>query len=44
MAYAQRSAQMLQALFADIGVTLNIETTEFPAKWVRMCSRLAITT
>ena len=34
MAYAQRSAQMLQALFVDIGVTLNIETTEFPAKWV----------
>lgn len=34
MPYAQRSAQMLQALFADIGVTMTIETTEFPAKWV----------
>ncbi|MDE1157609.1 MAG: ABC transporter substrate-binding protein [Neorhizobium sp.] len=34
MAYAQRSAQVLQALFAEIGVTMNIETTEFPAKWV----------
>jgi peptide/nickel transport system substrate-binding protein len=34
MAYAQRSAQMLQAMLAEIGVTLTIETTEFPAKWV----------
>ncbi|WP_137134508.1 ABC transporter substrate-binding protein [Rhizobium sp. FKY42] len=34
MPYAQRSSQMLQAMFADVGVTLNIETTEFPAKWV----------
>jgi peptide/nickel transport system substrate-binding protein len=34
MAYAQRSSQILQALFAEIGVTMNIETTEFPAKWV----------
>lgn len=34
MAYAQRSSQMLQAMFAEVGVTLNIETTEFPAKWV----------
>lgn len=34
MAYAQRSAQVLQALFAEIGVTMKIETTEFPAKWV----------
>jgi len=34
MAYAQRSAQVLQAMFAEIGVTMNIETTEFPAKWV----------
>lgn len=34
MAYAQRSAQMLQAMFAEVGVTLTIETTEFPAKWV----------
>lgn len=34
MAYAQRSSQILQALFAEIGVTLKIETTEFPAKWV----------
>lgn len=34
MVYAQRSAQILQAMFAEIGVTMNIETTEFPAKWV----------
>lgn len=34
MAYAQRSAQVLQAMFAEIGVTMTIETTEFPAKWV----------
>ncbi|KAA3512949.1 ABC transporter substrate-binding protein [Agrobacterium rosae] len=34
MAYAQRSAQVLQAMFAEIGVTMNIETTEFPGKWV----------
>lgn len=34
MPYAQRSAQVLQAMFAEIGVTMRIETTEFPAKWV----------
>ena len=34
MAYAQRTSQVLQAMFAEIGVTMNIETTEFPAKWV----------
>ncbi|MGN7294139.1 ABC transporter substrate-binding protein [Rhizobium sp. SAFR-030] len=34
MAYAQRSSQMLQAMLAEIGVTMTIETTEFPAKWV----------
>ncbi len=34
MPYAQRSAQILQAMFAEIGVTMTIETTEFPAKWV----------
>ena len=35
MAYAPRSAQVMQALFAEIGVTTNIEPTEFPAKWVQ---------
>ncbi|WP_337268130.1 ABC transporter substrate-binding protein [Oryzifoliimicrobium ureilyticus] len=34
MSYAQRSAQVMQAMFADIGVTMSIETSEFPAKWV----------
>ena len=34
MAYAQRTAQILQAMFVEIGVTMTIETTEFPAKWV----------
>ena len=35
MAYAMRSAEVLQAMFADIGVTMTIEPTEFPAKWVQ---------
>ncbi|MBX5171741.1 ABC transporter substrate-binding protein [Rhizobium sp. NZLR1b] len=35
MAYAPRSAQVMQAMFAEIGVTMTIEPTEFPAKWVQ---------
>jgi peptide/nickel transport system substrate-binding protein len=35
MAYAPRSAQVMQAMLAEIGVTMNIEPTEFPAKWVQ---------
>ncbi|WP_064800304.1 MULTISPECIES: ABC transporter substrate-binding protein [unclassified Rhizobium] len=35
MAYAPRSAQVMQAMFAEIGVTMKIEPTEFPAKWVQ---------
>lgn len=34
MVYAQRTSQVLQALLAEIGVKMTIETTEFPAKWV----------
>jgi peptide/nickel transport system substrate-binding protein len=34
MAYASRSAEVLQSMFAEIGVTMNIVPTEFPAKWV----------
>ncbi|NTF32986.1 ABC transporter substrate-binding protein [Rhizobium skierniewicense] len=34
MPYAQRTSQILQAMFAEIGVTMTIETTEFPGKWV----------
>ncbi len=35
MAYASRSAEIIQVMFAEIGVTMTIETTEFPAKWVQ---------
>lgn len=35
MAYAPRSAEIMQAMFAEIGVTMTIEPTEFPAKWVQ---------
>lgn len=35
MAYAPRSAQVMQAMMAEIGVTMSIEPTEFPAKWVQ---------
>ncbi|MFC7395794.1 ABC transporter substrate-binding protein [Chelatococcus sp. GCM10030263] len=34
MSYATRSAEILQAMFAEIGVTMTIVPTEFPAKWV----------
>lgn len=35
MSYATRSAEIMQAMFAEIGVTMTIEPTEFPAKWVQ---------
>jgi len=35
MPYAPRSAEIMQAMFAEIGVTMTIEPTEFPAKWVQ---------
>ncbi|WP_062112356.1 ABC transporter substrate-binding protein [Aureimonas sp. AU40] len=34
MSYATRSSEILQAFFAEIGVTLRIVPTEFPAVWV----------
>ena len=34
MSYATRSAEVLQAMFAEIGVTMTIVPTEFPAKWI----------
>nr|WP_279481822.1 ABC transporter substrate-binding protein [Aureimonas sp. SK2] len=34
MTYATRSSEILQALLAEIGVTLEIVPTEFPAVWV----------
>lgn len=35
MTYAPRSAEVMQAMLAEIGVTMKIEPTEFPAKWVQ---------
>lgn len=34
MAYASRSAELIAALLADIGVHLEIRPTEFPAQWI----------
>ncbi len=34
MGYATRSAEVLQAMFADVGVTMSIVPTEFPAAWI----------
>ena len=33
--YAQRSAEILQAFFAQVGVTANIQTSDFPAAWIQ---------
>jgi peptide/nickel transport system substrate-binding protein len=35
MAYATRTAEVLQGMFAEIGVTMSIAPTEFPAKWIQ---------
>ena len=32
--YAQRAAEIMQAYFSMVGVTMKIESSEFPAKWV----------
>jgi peptide/nickel transport system substrate-binding protein len=34
MAYASRSAELISAMLAEVGVTLTIVPTEFPAKWI----------
>jgi peptide/nickel transport system substrate-binding protein len=34
MAYASRSAELLAAMLSEVGVTLTIVPTEFPAKWI----------
>jgi peptide/nickel transport system substrate-binding protein len=34
MAYASRSAELLSAMMAEVGVELKIIPTEFPAKWI----------
>ncbi|AWB22204.1 ABC transporter substrate-binding protein [Methylobacterium currus] len=39
MAYATRTAEILQAMFAEVGVTMTIVPTEFPAKWVQEVMR-----
>ncbi|MGJ8648384.1 MAG: ABC transporter substrate-binding protein [Marinomonas colpomeniae] len=33
--YAERASEIMQAYFSMIGVTMIIETSEFPAKWVQ---------
>ncbi len=35
MSYATRSSEILQAMLADVGVTLTIVPTEFPATWIQ---------
>ena len=34
MGYATRSAEVLQAMLGEVGVTVTIVPTEFPAKWI----------
>jgi peptide/nickel transport system substrate-binding protein len=34
MAYASRSAELISAMLAEVGVELKIIPTEFPAKWI----------
>jgi peptide/nickel transport system substrate-binding protein len=34
MAYASRSAELLAAMFEEVGVDVKIVPTEFPAKWI----------
>ncbi|MBZ6077911.1 ABC transporter substrate-binding protein [Microvirga puerhi] len=34
MAYASRSAELLAAMFAEVGIDMKIIPTEFPAKWI----------
>lgn len=33
--YTQRAAEIMQAYFSMVGVTMKIESSEFPAKWVQ---------
>jgi peptide/nickel transport system substrate-binding protein len=34
MTYTTRASEIMQAMLADVGITLNIEPSEFPAKWI----------
>lgn len=35
LAYAERAAEIMQAYYSMIGVTMVLESSEFPAKWVQ---------
>jgi peptide/nickel transport system substrate-binding protein len=35
MSYATRAAQIMQGMFAEVGITMNIVPSEFPAKWIQ---------
>ncbi|MEZ5782670.1 MAG: ABC transporter substrate-binding protein [Rhizobiaceae bacterium] len=34
MTYTTRACEVMQAMLSEIGVTMNIEASEFPAKWI----------
>jgi len=34
MTYTTRGSEIMQAMLADVGITLNIVPSEFPAKWI----------
>lgn len=34
MTFVMRTCEMVQAFAAEVGVTLNLQTSEFPAKWI----------
>lgn len=34
MTYTTRASEIMQAMLADVGITLNIVPSEFPAKWI----------
>jgi peptide/nickel transport system substrate-binding protein len=34
MSYTTRASEIMQAMLADVGITLNITPSEFPAKWI----------
>jgi peptide/nickel transport system substrate-binding protein len=34
MSYTTRASEVMQALLAEVGITLNIVPSEFPAKWI----------
>jgi len=35
LAYAERAAEIMQAYYSMIGVTMKLESSEFPARWVQ---------